>query len=175
MEENTTLTTRSVGIKYGLYAGLVSVVLFIVSNLADVDQQSGWYRIVSSVIFIAFIVLAQKFYKDNGNGFMGYGQGVGIGFWLSLVSGVISSVFLFIYIKFIDDSMITKIADKARFDMEERGMSDEQIDQAMGFTSMFMSPTSMLIFGIVGAIVMGLIFSLIISIFTQKKDLSSPF
>jgi hypothetical protein len=175
MEDNTNLTTRSTGIKYGLYYGLVSVALFMVSNIGDIDQQSGWFRVVSSLIFVAFIYLAHKYYKDNGNSYMSYGQGVGIGFWLSMVSGVISSVFMFIYLKFIDDTMLQKIKDKAIYDMEERGMTDEQIDQAMGFTSMFMSPGAMLVFGILGAIFMGLIISLIVTIFTQKKDMSAPF
>lgn len=170
MEENTTLTTRSAGVKYGLYYGLVSVAFFIVANIGEIDQQSGWYRFITSIVFIAFIFLGQKYFKDNGDGFMSYGQGLGIGLWISAVSGVIGSVFMFIYIKFIDDSMLQQIAEKSRYDMEERGMTDEQIEQAMKFASMFMSPTAMLVMGIIGSIFIGFIISLIVTIFTQKKD-----
>ncbi|HMQ00941.1 MAG TPA: DUF4199 domain-containing protein [Cyclobacteriaceae bacterium] len=172
MEEAKSVTTSSAGIRYGLFYGLVSIALFIIMSITGMDMQSGLVRVLSSAVFIAFIYLAHKYFKDEGNGFMSYGQGVGIGLFLSLVGGVISSVFTFIYIKFIDDSMMQQIMDKARYDMEERGMSDEQIDQAMEFSAMFMSPMAMLIFGIVGAVFIGLILSLIVSIFTQKKDTS---
>ena len=40
---------------------------------------------------------------------MSYGQGVGIGFWIGLVSAVIGNVFTYIYVKFIDDGFIAKI------------------------------------------------------------------
>ncbi len=175
MEENTSLTTRSVGVKFGLYLGLISIVSFMIAMIAELDQQSGWNNFISAIIFIAIIFFAHKAFKEGGNGFMSYGQGVGISFWVAAVGGVISSVFMFIYIKFIDDSMLQKIKDKSIYDMEERGMTDEQIDQAMGFASMFMSPTAMLIMGIVGSIFMGVLIGLIVTIFTQKKDTTSPF
>ena len=64
------------------------------------------------IITIVIIFLAHKYYKDNGDGFMSYGQGIGIGFWIGLVSAVISSIFTYIYAKFIDPSFITTFVKK---------------------------------------------------------------
>jgi hypothetical protein len=173
MEETTTpsISTRSVGIRYGLIMGLISVAYFVILNTAGVDTTQGIGQWASIIFLIAIIVLAHKYFKDNGDGFMSFGQGIGISFWISLVSSAISSIFTFIYVKFIDTGFIANMMDKQRTALEERGgMSDEQIDAAMSMTSKFMTPGMMLVFGIIGGVIITVIVALIITIFTQKRN-----
>ena len=101
-------------------------------------------------------------------GFMNYGQGIGIGFWIGLISSVISSIFNYIYAKFIDPTFITTIREKAIEDMEAKGQSQEQIDAAMKFIDMFTSAEAILFFGLFFGILFTIIVALVISIFTQK-------
>jgi hypothetical protein len=101
---------------------------------------------------------------------MTIGQGIGIGTLLSLISGVISSVFLFIYLKFVDDSMLQMVRDEQIEKMSQQGMDDAQIEQAMEMAGKFMGPVAILIFGIIGSVLGGLILSLIISLFTKKAN-----
>ncbi|MEO1098405.1 MAG: DUF4199 domain-containing protein, partial [Bacteroidota bacterium] len=54
--------------------------------------------------------------------------------------------------------------------MEESGMGDDQIEQAMEISSFFMSPEFTLIIGIFGGVLIGFILSLIISAFTKNND-----
>ncbi|MBS1553929.1 MAG: DUF4199 domain-containing protein [Bacteroidetes bacterium] len=173
MEESTKAspTTMSVGIRYGLIMGVVSIAYFVLLNTLGIDMTQGIGRWASLLYVVGIIFLAQKYFKDNGNSFMSYGQGIGIGFWISLVSSLISSIFTFIYIKFIDSTFVQQMMDNQRQAMEEQGrLSEEQIDQAMEMTAKFMTPEMMLIFGIVGGVIMGLIVALIVTIFTQKKN-----
>ncbi|HCW06852.1 MAG TPA: DUF4199 domain-containing protein [Cytophagales bacterium] len=173
MEETAkpTVTTRSVGIRYGLFMGVISIAYFLILNLLGVDMTQGIGRWASLIFNVAIIFLAHKYFKDNGDGFMSFGQGFGIGFWIALISSAISSVFTYVYIKFIDASFIQQVMDKTRESMEEKGnLSDEQIDQAMQMTAKFMTPESMLIFGLIGGLVILCIVSLIVTIFTQKKN-----
>ena len=164
-----TATTRSTGIRYGIIGGVIGIAYFLIVNVTGGDMTQGVWRWLSYPITIAIVFLAQKYYKENGDGFMSYGQGIGISFWTGLVSGVITSIFMYIYIKFIDASFLEMIKDKQLEQMEARGMSQEQIDQAMKFSGMFMTPEAMLIFGLIGAIVTNLIIGLVLTIFTQKK------
>ena len=108
MEENSTpaVTTRSVGVRYGLILAGISIVYFLTLTLAGVDQTSGIGRWIPIVFYIAVIFLAHKNYKEQGDGYMAYGQGMGITFWLALVSSVIYSIFFYAYIKFIDSSFV---------------------------------------------------------------------
>ena len=164
-----TVTTRSAGVRFGLIAGVIGIAYFVILNAAGLDMQEGVWKWLGYVITIVMVVLALKYFKDNNAGYMGYGQGVGIAFWLALISSVINSVFTYIYIKFIDTAFIENIKGKQIEQMQERGMSEEQIDQAMQISSMFMSAEAIfifaLVFGIIGTVVIGLI----VSIFTQKK------
>lgn len=163
------VTTRSVGIRYGLILAVVGIAWFVIMNVAGLNIQ-GPAGYVSWVLTAVLIFLAQKYYKEEGDGFMTIGQGVGIGFWAGLISGVISGVFTYIYIQFIDATFIEKIRQAQIDAMQQQGMSDAQMEQAMQFGSMFTSPLAMLFFTLFGSLVLGVLIGLILSFFTQKKN-----
>ena len=164
------VTTRSVGVRYGAIMAAISIVVFLVMTFASMDMTSGAGRWATIPVYILVIYLAQKNFIDNGDSFMSYGQGMGITWWIALVSSAIYSAFFYVYIKFIDGSFIEAIIDKQREQMQERGMTDDQIDQAMSFSAPFMSPEMMLVFGFLGGIFFIMICGLIITIFTQKNN-----
>ncbi len=168
-ETKPTVTTRSAGVRYGLILSLISIIYFLVMSVMNINMTEGPARWFSMIFTLAAIFLAHKYFKENGDGFMAYGQGVGIAFWLTLVSTVIYSIFFYVYIKFIDSSFMDMIRDQQLEQLEARGMSDEQIEQAMKFTEMFTSPEALLGFGIFGGVFFGVIIGLIVAIFTQNK------
>ena len=173
MEENVTTTvptTRSTGVRYGLIGGLIGVAYFLVLTTLGVDMQNGPLRWAGLLITLVIVILAHNYYKANGDGYMTFGQGVGIGFWMGLVSSIISSLFTFIYAQFIDPSFISNIREKAIADMEAQGQSQEAIDRAMPFVEMFTSPTAILFMGLLMGIIMSVVIALIVSIFTQKPQ-----
>jgi hypothetical protein len=165
----TPLTTRSVGIRFGLIGGVISIAYFLILTVAGVNMTEGYWNWVGYLITAVLVFLAHKQYKENGDGFMSYGQGIGIAFWMGMISAVLSSIFTYIYIKFVDTSFIQMIQDKQREGMEAQGMTEDQIDQAMKYASMFTTPEMMLIFGLVFGIIGTIIIALIVTIFTQKK------
>jgi len=168
-QETTNVTTRSVGIRYGLILALISIVFFVIMNVAGLDMQ-GPVSYLSYVFMIVIFYLAHKYYKENGDSYMSIGQGVGIAFWAGLISSLISSAFMYVYIKFIDSAFVENIKTKQIEKMQEQGMSDEQIDQAMQFAGAFMSPEAMAGFGIFGGIIGALILGVIVSLFTKNSS-----
>ena len=171
--ENTTSekpTTRAVGIRYGIILAAISIIYFLITAMMQINTNEGAARWISLVFAIVVFYLAHKYYKDNGDSFMSYGQGIGIAFWISLIASTASSIFTYIYIKFIDPEWVNIILDAQLEGMQEKGMSDEEIEMAMSMTEKFMTPEMILIFGIVIGISMGLIVALIVTIFTQKKN-----
>lgn len=173
--QNAPVTTRTVGIRYGLIAGIISIAFFLILTVAGINMTSGYWNWIGYAITGAIVFLSHQYYKQNGDGFMSYGQGVGIAAWIGMISSVISSIFTYIYVKFIDSSFMEMIKEKQLSDMQEKGMSDEQIDQAMKFASMFTTPEAILIFGLVFGIIGTIILGLIVSIFTQKKAPETAF
>ncbi len=170
MEENLEApTVKSVAMKWGLIMGLISIGIFLVIAFGELQGNSAmqWIGLIPSIIII---YLAHKEFKDNGDGYMSYGQGLGLGTLISLISSLISTGFFFIYVKFIDSSYLDIMKDIQITQMQEQGMSDSEIETALGFSESFMSPGVMSVFAIVVAVFMGFVVSLIISAITKNSD-----
>ena len=168
-DEEDRITVGEVARKWGLYVGLIGIVYGLIQQFAGLAT-SNVANYLGSVILIAGVVLAHKEFKRDGNGFMSFKQGFGIGSLITIYSSLISVVFTYVYIKFVDDSMMTMIKEQQIEQMENRGMSEAEIEQAMEFTSSFMTPEVTMVFALIGSIVIGIILSLIISAITKNED-----
>ena len=168
-EEVQEASTKSVSIKWGMINGLISIIFFVVVDFAGQagNQALSW---IGGVIFLVLLIFAHKEFKNDGDGYMSFGQGLGIGTLVALISSLISSVFTFIYVSFINTNFIDAIREKSIADMEAKGQSQAQIDQAMPFVEMFTSPAAMLIMGVLMGVLFGFIISLIVTIFTKNQD-----
>ena len=173
-ENQKPVTTLSTGLRYGLVLGLISIAFFIVLIVSGIDTTQGWGRWSSLILSGAILFFAQQYFKENGDGWMTYGQGIGVGFYTGLISSIMMAVFLFIFMQYIDTDFSQMLADQQRMTMEEQGMSDEQIDQAMKMVAKFTSPGWMFVFGIAGGTIGMVIVALIMTIFTQAKNPNMP-
>jgi hypothetical protein len=159
---NEIVTPTSVGLRFGLLTGLVSVIISF--GIDALHMESSPIRYLTTAVLVVGIILAQRDFKRQNAGFMGYGQGLGIGTVLSAVVGVLSAAFTYVYTNFVDPEMMTRAMEKVRADMEAKGnMSDAQIDQAMAMSAKFTSGPILLVFVLIGSIVIGFIISLITS------------
>lgn len=162
-------TVKQVSIKWGLISGVVAIAYFLIISMADMigNQGASWFGYVP---FIILMFLAHKAFKNEGDGFMSYSQGLGIGTLMALVSSIVSGIFTYVYIKFIDTSFFENMQDKMIEQWEEQGLTDAQIDQALEMTSMFSTPELTFVFGIVAAVFFGFIISLIVSAITKNSN-----
>ncbi|MEQ8238419.1 MAG: DUF4199 domain-containing protein [Cyclobacteriaceae bacterium] len=168
MEETKDVSVKSVAIKYGLINAFLSIIFFLAVDLAGQagNQSLSWFGIVISGAVIYF---AHREFLSGGDNYMSYSQGLGIGTLLSLVNGVISGLFTYLYVTFVNTSFIDAVREKSRMDLEEQGLSDAQIDQAMSFSESFTTPIALAIIGIISSVFLGFIISLIISAITKKN------
>ena len=167
---STSATVTSVGLRYGVLTGLVIIIysFILFATGQEMNQALGWVSI--AVLPIVGIVLAHKAFKQANAGFMSYGQGLGIGVFLSLVSGVLTTVFSYIYRTFIDPDLASRMMDKMRAKLEAVGsMSDAQIDQALSMSTKFSTGPIGFAVGILSAVLLGLIFSLVIAAITKNS------
>jgi ABC-type antimicrobial peptide transport system permease subunit len=169
MEEKVTIS--QIGLKYGIIVGLIFIVYGMILQFLNLDMQiMQYFSYLNYVILIVALVMAHKAFKEGGDGFMSIGQGLGIGMLIILIGSVISSIFSYIYLKFIDDSMIQKSLDYQIQELEKRGLDDAAIEQAMSITKKIMTPEIMPIIAIVVMVFFGFIISLIVSLFTKKAN-----
>jgi lysylphosphatidylglycerol synthetase-like protein (DUF2156 family) len=166
MEEK--LTVKQTGIKYGIYLALVTIIYTLILQILGLGaKQSLGYA--GFIFVIVALVLAHRDFKRS-NEFMSFGQGLGISMIIVTINSVLSSIFSYIYIKFVDNSMLDVIREQSIVQMEERGMSDAQIEQAMEMQAKFTTPEMILVFGFLGGIFFGFIIALIVTAFTKKSN-----
>ena len=159
---NEIVTPTSVGLRFGALTGLVSIIISFGINAVHLETSP--IRYLTTAVLVVGIILAQRDFKLRNAGFMSYGQGLGVGTVLSVVVGLLSAAFTYVYTNFVDPNMMTRAMEKVRTDMEAKGtMSDAQIDQAMAMSAKFTSGPILLVLVLIGSVVIGLLISLITS------------
>ena len=162
METQPQPSVTSVAVKYGLLTALVGVVYSLIIMVADLGDN----RILSSLaylILIGGIVVAMKQYKAANFGYMSYGQGLGIGAIVSVIFGLLSGLFTWLYTEFVDTEYMARMMEKQREQMIQQGLSDEQIDAGMKMAENFQGPVTMILGAGVITLIIGFVLSLIIS------------
>ena len=155
-------------IKWGAIYVLASILLTYITQFLNIDPDSP-IKWLSTLLFIAFLLLTQKEYRDINGGYLTFGEGFKAGFLFAILSGIVLSVFTYLYFAVLSPGMLQKLTASTEAKLAAKGMSQEQIDQAMSITSKFLSPVGMMISAVIGAAIMGAIIALIgAAIF--KKD-----
>jgi hypothetical protein len=169
-------SVSKIALKYGLISGVFMALFSVILSMLQLDlEQQSFYGKGGYLILIVAIVLALLEYRKIYEGLV-YSKGVKLGTWVSFYAGLISSVYTYIYLKFIDHSLIEMIRDAQLAAMEDQEMSDAQIEQSMQIMNMVMVPGCLAIMAFIFYIILGFIFSLVLSAIFQKKPLETdPF
>ncbi|MBC8112422.1 MAG: DUF4199 domain-containing protein [Verrucomicrobia bacterium] len=172
-------TTARLAVKWGLILGLVSVIYTLIANLSGIpfNPSLSWITTIFSLAAPAFAIYkGMGEFKDTHEGFMSYGQGLGIGTMMSGVSGVLSSAFSSIYIAFIDPTFLSRMSESQKEQVfeqwEKQNIPEEQMEtmweSTQQFTAFMQNPALLFLFGIIASIIGGFIISLIISAIQRK-------
>ena len=95
---------------------------------------------------------------------MKLGQGVGVAFWASLISGGLSGIFTYIYASFIDTGLSERLIENANEAVRKNAGGEEQgLQLAYSMNEAVYSPFGQLISLIIGGVIIGVIIGLIIS------------
>jgi hypothetical protein len=164
-----TISTRSVGIRYGFILGVVVIGYFSLINFLKLSAVTGFWLWFKYIFITATIYLAHRTFKKANSRRLDFRQGVLIAVWVGLVFGLIDGVFRYIYIEYIDASFLSGVRAEQVEDMRKDGMSELEIKQASSITSLIVNSEVIafvvFISGLVGSIVIGLV----LSIFSQTR------
>lgn len=162
-------SVTSMAIKWGLIMGILNIFVFLGIAISGIQAES-WAGGISVIPTLIIIYLAHAEFKENGDGYMSYSKGLGIGTAIVAVSSNIYSIFTYIYIKYIDLTYTDVLREAQITAYQDQGLSDEEIETALKFSEMFMKPETMFVMGIIGGIFFGFILSLIMSAFTKNSN-----
>lgn len=155
---------------WGFIIALTSMVSTTVFYSTDnfFAQTRGWVDIAIYAIGILGCTILYRNSLDENTDFP-YGRALGLGVATSFFASLIIAVFTFVLYKFIDPGLIEESIVMAEEKLLESGLSDDMIEQQMDMQTKFITPAIMSIGIIFNVVIMGLIISLITSIFTRKK------
>lgn len=173
-EEKPNVTVMNTGIRYGALLGLILIAYFVVLVTIGADTTQGFGRWSGLLLNAGILVLAHLYFREQGDGYMSYGQGLGIGFFTGLFSGVMYSAFFLVFVTYIDLDFMQLLQDAQRQAMEESGASEEQIEQGMKMAARFSTPGFLFLFSVMGTVILQMAVALAVSVFTQRPDNRMP-
>ncbi|MBE0637155.1 MAG: DUF4199 domain-containing protein [Bacteroidales bacterium] len=170
MEENKPSNVK-VAINHGLLLGvaliLFSLLLYVIG--IPMDSKFQW---LGYLVMVVGVVLGIKQWRDKYNdGFLTYGQAFSNGFLTILFAGILTSIWSLLFFSVIAPGEIDKMIEIAEEKMYESqpNLTDEQIEMALSYSKMFMSPVWLAVWGFIGNLVGGAIISAVVAIFMKKE------
>jgi hypothetical protein len=161
MPDRGNLEIKPEAIKWGIIGGLASILVSLILYFLNMKLES-WSRWVSSGVMVAAIIIGIKNIAEANRGkIVPFGSLFGGGMLITVIIAVISIVYFLIYMNFIDPDFISRVLDMTRVQMEQKGLSEEQIEKSLAMSQKFMSPGLMVLFSFIGQTVIGAIGSLI--------------
>ncbi len=158
------------------YGGMTGIVLFLVFILSSIlgTKFSGLMQVAGYAALGIGIFIGSKNYRDKElGGIISYGTAFYSGFLISFFASVIIAFTVFLYIKFVDSSILEKIMEQTEQNMLDSGRSDEEVEKALEAAQYFMNPTSMAFFSILGYTFFGALISLVTAAFLKKENSDS--
>lgn len=160
---------NGVAIKWTLINVLASIVLTYVFQFVNIGITSP-LRYIAWLPFLAFLLLAQKEYRDQLGGYMKFGEGFSIGWRYAVFCGLIMAVFIYLYYAILSPEMYTKMLESQRDAMAAKGLSSDQVDQGMAFMNK-MGMFIIVLGTVFGTAIFGIIFGLIgAAIFKKERS-----
>jgi hypothetical protein len=165
----TNTVTRN-AMKFGAITGMALFIVFVLVNIMG-GQPGAGQNFIHYLILITGITLGTKSFRDQElGGQISYSTALWSGTQIAFFCAVIISFFMFIYLKFVDSSMIEKILQQTEQQLIEKEMSDSDIEKTMNMTRKFTNPGMMAVFGVLGNTFMGFLFSLVIAAILKKGN-----
>ncbi len=168
-------------LNWGLIVGIISIILSVVLyvfNLKPINfTNMGILFLLSLIVSVVALVYAVKSYRNNVyGGFINFKDAFVFGLLVMIISSIISSLYSFIFLSFIDPDYLLSVVEGTRQSTEEfllgRGMSEEDVAKAMEKAAEEPIPTPLKssLQGILSGSIFGAILSLIIAAIMKKKN-----
>ena len=184
--ESQKTNSYKLAMTYGLYFGLISVILSVIIWATNFMDYLGLFGsvllgILQLVLLVFLLIYFTKLYRNNElGGKITFGQAFVFGVLIVVFSTVISSLYSYIFNKFIDPDyaqrIMTMMQDKTYQWMSGKGVPEDQIDAAMqkfeakGIPSPIETLIASMEFGLIGGAIMSLISSAIVKKNVTNED-----
>ena len=131
--------TGKFALNYGIILGAISVAFGIILYSMDMHLERNWtVGAVGILIMASIIAMGILAYKKANGALLSLGQALKVGMGIALIGAIISVIYQYVLVNFIDVDAIDKIMElqKAQF-AENSKLTPEQIDQQIEMSKKF--------------------------------------
>ncbi len=171
--ENQQATAKKFVLNYGLLLGIVSVIFGVIMYVTNVYLDPGFiYSAIGFLVLVVIITLGIKAFKTENGGYLSLGEALKVGIGVAVIGGIITAVWSFVLMNYIEPEYINQIMDVQREKMVEMNpnMTDAQMESAMEISSKMGSPLMIMAFSLIGNLFFGLVISLIAGLIMKNKN-----
>jgi hypothetical protein len=131
---------HKVSLRYCFISGGGLITLFLLTTFFSKNPINNFWKNFFEIVWIAFIYThALKNFKEESE-VVTYKQGCAIGLILVVYSVLILFIFAFVYIKFVDTTLLNTVWEKFISIKEARGKSKEEIALSLNFAKKIFWP-----------------------------------
>lgn len=142
MESQNTVSPGKVGLTYGIYLGLILLLIQVVLYVTGMALEGiQWPMYIYYVIFLVMIFIAVNSFKRSNGGFLSMSEALKTGVSAAAVSGLIFLVYNLLLLYVIEPGYGEMILDVSRDKMLETGnMTEEQVEMGLKVTRYMINP-----------------------------------
>ncbi len=166
-EEKLSISTTQVGLKFGVYSGIALALYSILMTVLRLEENT-FLGLLGYVLLISALHFGIADFKKFNEGYMTFGQGLGIGMLISTLTGLITGISQFIYLYF-QPALLIEMRDEILKEYERQQVPEEQIRIFVGVMDYLISPTGIFFIVLISYVFFGLLLSLLVAAFTSKN------
>ncbi|WP_299679164.1 DUF4199 domain-containing protein [uncultured Tenacibaculum sp.] len=164
-------SSKNIILNYGGILGTISVFQGLIMYATGNHLKPHWsLSLIAIVLLIVIIVLGIKKFKVSNNGFLSFGQAVKVGVGIAIFSALISVIYQYIFISFIEPTYMEQMTEIQTQNWIDQGYSEEQIEASQEMAKKFSSPGITAAFSLIGSAIIGFIISAIAGAIMQKRE-----
>jgi hypothetical protein len=169
MEEKAPSVGQS-ALYYALIIAVVAIVVHLVTYLLDMTGGMA-ATIIGTVIFIGMIVYVQLDFRNKKlGGFITYGKAVKIGYLSVVFASIVVAVYMYVYHTAINPAEAQQNLIEAQQGIYEYGLDPAQEEAQLKMQEYIHTPVGYALATILSYAVIGIIITLITSIFVKKEE-----
>ncbi len=154
---------------HGLIVGLILVAMSVLVWITHI-KTTGLFQYFHWAVLIGAVYHSIKTWRDQYcRGYIRYGQALGFGIRVMFFASVIFGFYTMLFLNWIDPDSVEESLSAVEEAYYSMGFPDDQIEQFMVIAQGMQTPGWQVISTIFGTTFLGLLISLIVSIFVKKE------
>ncbi len=163
-------SVKSVAYTYGLLLAAYSILVLVLIYVFNLDQENWVLGVVNTLVSIAIFSAAIKNFKSKNGNFLSLKEALKVGFATAAIAGLVTAIYAYIHYSLVYPEFLDILREKAYMDMAGRGMTDAQIEQAMGITRKTTTPLFFSIITLMSTLFFGFLISLVAGLIMKKEN-----